>query len=99
MTGNAASAVPAEWPSPTASRKRVTTIQRLAKNLLPEKTAAAMEAESRQWRVTCACGHSRSIWELGGIRYRAAGKPRRLMKCPACGKRIWHRVSKQPPQK
>jgi hypothetical protein len=99
MAGNAASAVPAEWPSLTASRKRVTTVQRLAKKLLPEKTAAAMEAESRQWRVVCACGHDRSIWDLGGIRYKAAGNPRKLMKCPACSKRTWHRVSKPPPVK
>lgn len=79
--------------------KRVTTVQHLAKKLLPEKTAAAMEAESRQWRVVCACGHDRSIWDLGGIRYKAAGNPRKLMKCPACGKRTWHRVSKPPPVK
>ncbi|MBI5801421.1 MAG: hypothetical protein HZA92_11980 [Verrucomicrobia bacterium] len=75
----------------------MTTVQRLAKQLLPKQTADAMEAESRQWRVLCACGHERSIWDLGGIRYKAAGNPRKLMKCPACGKRTWHRVFKQPP--
>ena len=77
----------------------MSTVQRLAKKLLPARTAAAMEAESREWRVLCACGHDRSIWDIGGIRYKAAGNPRTLMKCPACGKRTWHRVVKQPPVK
>lgn len=77
----------------------MTTVQRLAKTLLPEQTAAAMEAESREWRVVCACGHDRSIWDLGGIRYKATGNPRTLLKCPACGKRTWHGVLKQPPVK
>ena len=74
------------------------TIQRIAKRLLP-KHAAAMEAESREWRVRCVCGHDRSIWDLGGIRYKAAGNPRKLMKCPACGKRCWHTVSRLAPAK
>ena len=56
-----------------------------------------MEAESREWRVVCACGHDPSIWDIGGIRYKATGKPRTLMKCPTCGKRTWHRVLKRPP--
>ena len=77
----------------------MSTIQRLVKRLLPEQTAAAMEAESRQWRLLCTCGHDRSFWDIGGIRYKAVGSPRKLMKCPACGKRTWHRVFKQPPMK
>lgn len=57
------------------------------------ETAAAMEAHSRAWLVQCPdCGHERSIWEMGGIRYKAAGNPRMLMRCPKCGKRGWHRV-------
>lgn len=82
-------------PRQPAVRNAVSTVQRLAKKLLSEKTAAAMEAESREWRLICACGHDRSIWEIGGIRYKAAGNPRKLMKCPACGKRTWHRVVRQ----
>ena len=77
----------------------VSTIQRLASKLLSKQTADAMAAESREWRVVCACGHDRSIWDLGGIRYKAAGNPRKLMKCLACGKRTWHSVFKQPAAK
>jgi DNA-directed RNA polymerase subunit RPC12/RpoP len=54
---------------------------------------AAMEAESRAWMVQCPhCGAERSVWETGGIRYRAAGTSRRYMRCPACGRRGWHRI-------
>lgn len=57
--------------------------------------AAAMEAHSRAWLVQCPnCGHERSIWELGGIRYKAAGNPRMRLRCPKCGQAGWHKVYK-----
>ncbi len=66
--------------------------QRLFAALLPKDTMAALEAGSRDWIVQCPCGHERSVWELGGIKYggKAVGK-RTLLKCPKCGKRKWHR--------
>jgi ribosomal protein S27E len=63
--------------------------------LVAAETAAAMEAHSRAWLVECPhCAHVRSIWDLGGVRYKAAGKPRNYLRCPACGKGGWHRVYK-----
>jgi DNA-directed RNA polymerase subunit RPC12/RpoP len=54
---------------------------------------AAMEAESRAWMVSCPhCGFERSVWDTGGIRYRAAGTSRNYMRCPRCGKRGWNRI-------
>jgi len=55
-----------------------------------------MEADSRSWMMRCSCGFARSIWELGGIRWKAAGQPRTFsfMKCPQCGKRSWHKLSR-----
>ena len=70
-------------------------MQRLFTSLVDAETAAAMEAHSRAWLVECPhCGHLRSIWELGGIRYKAAGKPRTYGRCPRCGRGGWHRVYK-----
>lgn len=55
-----------------------------------------IEAESRAWMMKCPdCGHEISVWEAGGIRFGAAGKPKRLMKCGKCGKRTWHQVYKK----
>jgi len=69
--------------------------QRFFTRLAGAETAAAMEAHSRAWMVQCThCGFERSIWDLGGIRYKAAGKPRMLMRCAKCGTRGWHKVHK-----
>ena len=69
--------------------------QRLVTRLVGPETAAAMEAHSRAWMVRCLkCGHERSVWELGGIRYKAVGEQRNLMRCPVCGARSWHKMMK-----
>ncbi|GEM_PF-477236 len=67
-------------------------LQRAILTFVPGPMAEAMEHESRQWMMRCDCGHERSIWEVGGIRYKAAGNPRRPARCPACGRRTWHEV-------
>jgi transposase-like protein len=73
-------------------------IQRLLKAILPKSTLKAMEAESRHWMMRCPnCKHEHSVWEAGGIRFGAAGKPRRLLRCPNCGQMIWHEVYYKEP--
>ena len=71
-------------------------MQRFIKMFVSDATFAAMEAESKQWMVKCTnCGHERSIWSMGGIRYKATGNPRRYRICPNCGQRSWQVVSKK----
>ena len=42
--------------------------------ILPSSLMTAMENESRHWIIRCqACGDSCSVWQAGGIRYRASG--------------------------
>lgn len=54
---------------------------------------SAMEAESREWLVRCpACGFEPSVWELGGIRYKARGTKKQFRRCTACGQIGWHTV-------
>jgi hypothetical protein len=61
--------------------------------MVPRSWAEAMEAESRAWMARCQeCGHERSIWELDGIRWRAAGRPRRWLQCPRCARGAWHEI-------
>ena len=46
-----------------------------------------MEKESREWIARCrGCGYELSAWERGGIRWKAAGRPVMVVKCPKCGK-------------
>jgi ribosomal protein S27E len=73
--------------------RKMSRTQRFFTRFAGAETAAAMEAHSRAWLVRCPnCGHERSIWELGGIRYKAAGNPRLRLTCPNCGKAGWHEV-------
>jgi hypothetical protein len=72
----------------------MSAFQWLTKQFVPAQTYAAMEAESRQWVMECPCGHVTSIWEMGGVRYRAAGEPVRAGWCAGCRKRFTGPVRK-----
>jgi hypothetical protein len=73
----------------------MTLIQKLVTTVLPRRWAAAIEADSRAWMARCPCGHEMSVWDAGGIRYKAAGNPVKLFPCPHCGP-TWHRLYKKP---
>ncbi|HEX8644398.1 MAG TPA: hypothetical protein VF702_10855 [Allosphingosinicella sp.] len=72
---------------------RLSLVQRIVRAFVSARRFAAMEEKSRQWTVQCPhCGFGRSVLELGGMRYKAAGTPRRHMRCPQCGRNGWHRT-------
>jgi hypothetical protein len=61
--------------------------------LLPQKWADSMEAESRTWMMRCPnCEHEVSVWDAGGVRWKAAGRSKRLLRCQACGQVDMHLV-------
>lgn len=70
-------------------------IQRIITALVPRSWAASMEAESREWMMQCPCGYERSLWDAGGIRGKAAGTTRTFLRCPHCGQRTWHTISRR----
>jgi hypothetical protein len=71
-------------------------IQRFFVWILPKHLAHEMEMHSRAWTMTCLhCEHETSIWDMGGIRWRAYGNSRNYMKCISCGRRSWHRLHKK----
>ena len=59
-------------------------VQRVAKRIFPESWFQKIEHDSRCWIYECTnCGHERSVWDMGGIRYR--GLPaRKLAMCTEC---------------
>ena len=61
-------------------------VQGLLKSVMPAGVAKGMEEESRAWMMRCPEGHEISVWDAGGIRYKAKGRPTRLHKCQECGK-------------
>jgi hypothetical protein len=79
----------------TRKEEIMNSLQRLFVTLLPKKWTESMEAESRAWIVHCPCGFERSMWEAGGIRWKAAGKPRQYFSCPRCRKSSWHFIYKK----
>ncbi|MEQ1824167.1 MAG: hypothetical protein ABL949_16795 [Fimbriimonadaceae bacterium] len=36
---------------------------------MPREMRGFVEAELRQWVVTCPCGHARSVWDLRALRF------------------------------
>lgn len=73
-------------------------VQRFFKWVMPRKWFAAAESESRKWMIRCPCGAERSVWDAGGIRWKAAGKTRMLGRCLACGQRTWHTLARIEPK-
>jgi hypothetical protein len=70
-------------------------VQRLILSVVPRSWGQAMEKDSRLWMMRClTCGCERSIWDLGGIRYKAVGNKRKYYPCPKCGW-TWHELKKK----
>lgn len=50
----------------------------------------AAVVESKEWMCRCTvCGFERSVWEAGGIRFKAFGNKREYQSCPECKKGRW----------
>ncbi len=67
-------------------------IQGLLITLLPKTWVDKMRTESQTWMVRCPCGYERSVWDLGGVRWKARGNPRLFRMCSKCGQRTWHTI-------
>lgn len=68
--------------------------QRLFRRLTSAELFAAMERDSRLWKAECPnCrADTTNVWQMGGIRYKAAGGPKRRARCPRCGQTRWLRI-------
>ena len=62
-------------------------IQSFFFRVLPPHLAEQMRAESQRWILRCTgCGGSISIWEAGGIRWKATAVEKRVhVRCRTCG--------------
>jgi hypothetical protein len=73
--------------------ERLTVTQRMALSGASEEKRARIEEESSLWMVQCGhCGFEASVWDLGGVRYRARGTKTTRRRCPECGKRGVHKT-------
>jgi len=68
---------------------------RFLKFILPARAFAAVRTGNKEWLDECPYGHRRDVWDSGWVRYKAAGEPKRLRYCPACGKSTMHKIRKK----
>lgn len=73
-------------------QERLSLAQRAAFVGASEDRRDEIEYESSLWMVACPCGWEQSVWDLGGVRYRAKGTKTQLRRCDSCGKRELHQV-------
>ncbi len=70
-------------------------LRALVLGMMPQSWRDDAERDSRLWVTECTrCGNISNIWELGGMRWRAAGRPLTGMRCTGCGKFAMQRISK-----
>lgn len=67
------------------------TIQKLFLFFLPlQRWKEAAIQESMEWICRCkTCGFERSVWDAGGVRFKAYGNKREYQACPTCPKGRW----------
>lgn len=65
----------------------MTGFQQFLMTVLPRAWADDLRAESESWRIRClGCGASKSVWEAGGVRWKARSQGKRtLVRCSHCG--------------
>ena len=68
---------------------------RFLRFILPTRAFNTVRAGTKLWLIECPCGHKRDLWDLGGVRYKAAGEPRQLVRCPECDRNRWHKTRKK----
>ena len=76
---------------------QLSKIQKIAKFFSSKEKFIAIQKESKKWAFTCSsCSRKSNIWDIGGIRYKAKGKPRASVRCPYCSKITMEKIVKTP---
>jgi len=73
----------------------MTALQKFFTTIMPASWAQSMESESRSWVMRCPCGQEQSVWDAGGIRWKATGNPKRRQHCTRCGQTEWQQLFKK----
>lgn len=69
--------------------------QNIAKHLLSDRLYESLRGESQTWVMRCPCGAETSVWDMGGVRWKAAGEPQRMGTCRTCQRSFWGQVYRQ----
>lgn len=73
-------------------------IQRFFMAILPKSWGESMKYDSEHWQCRCTtCGTTRTIWEIGGIRWKAYSRGKiSLIYCPTCKTLRAHAIEPTP---
>ena len=72
------------------NKTELSQAQKIMKFFSSSERFEKMKSESLQWKFICpVCSREGSLWEAGGIRYKAKGKPKVRLKCPACKRNVF----------
>jgi hypothetical protein len=63
-------------------------MQKFVTKVLPKSWSQAIRHESENWLLRCpACDAVQSIWDIGGVRYKATSSNKKVMaRCRHCSK-------------
>ncbi|MDZ4809478.1 MAG: hypothetical protein SGI96_14605 [Bacteroidota bacterium] len=75
----------------------LSTAQKILKFFTSKSLFEKMMTDSKLYRFTCSCGKESSIFDIGGIRYKAYGTPKTGVRCPHCKKRSMLKIYKVKP--
>jgi hypothetical protein len=67
-------------------KMKLSLMQKIIKFFSSNAKFEEMMKESKQWKFKCSCGQVSSIWDIGGIRYKAGGDSTKAIRCPYCKK-------------
>ncbi len=72
----------------------MSTVQRIAKSILPATWFERVRESSSRWMIQCTkCKSERSVWSVGGIRLGAKSSGKRIAaRCATCGGIVSARV-------
>ena len=72
----------------------LSTAQKIVKFFISSSRFEKIMNESKLYKFDCSCGKQSNIWDIGGVRYKASGKPLTWIKCPYCGKASMKKIYK-----
>ncbi len=65
---------------------KLSPTQKIVKFFTSSSLFEKMMEDSKRYRFTCSCGKESSIWDIGGIRYKATRNTMSGAWCPHCKK-------------
>ena len=92
-------AVGHSWPGPPQEDLAVPSLRDTILRLMPKNWRNSAIVDSKRWQTRCTKCQSRStVWDLGGMRWKAYGEPLTGFRCPVCNTFTMHKITRSKPE-